>query len=227
MHVPGDHKPGTFPRSLFIESLCPEDGHCLEDWQPGRRWGYEGCRGSCGSIGSQASTYDNMPRLCPAEPILAVADAEEGEDGASYAHLDDTLQHVWGLQQRVELWSQAVYPDLGPGDKEEEEEEEAISPVEIVTVEVEMQTEALAQIEALAHRESAAPGQADVQPVVPVQDQAQAAAKAEPLAQAEAETPGLSQDNEHAVISGREPTSASSLSMEEGHSTSDSVASSS
>ncbi|MEJ1281425.1 START domain containing 8 [Cricetulus griseus] len=34
VHVPGDHKPGTFPRSLSIESLCPDDEHHLADWQP-------------------------------------------------------------------------------------------------------------------------------------------------------------------------------------------------
>ncbi|EPY73498.1 stAR-related lipid transfer protein 8 [Camelus ferus] len=74
VHVPRDHKPGTFPRSLSIESLCPEDGHRLADWQP-------------------------------AEPVLAGTEAEEEEEegGDSYTHLDDILQHVWGLQQRVEL----------------------------------------------------------------------------------------------------------------------------
>ncbi|XP_046529528.1 stAR-related lipid transfer protein 8 isoform X1 [Equus quagga] len=231
VHVPRDHKPGTFPRSLSIESLCPEDGQRLADWQPGRRWGYEGRRGSCGSTGSHASTYDNMPELYPAEPVLAGADAEDEEGGGSYAHLDDILQHVWGLQQRVELWSQAMYPDLGPGDKEEEEEdeeeEEAASSVEIATIEVEGQAEALAQVEAPAHRESSAPPQADDQPGVPAQAQAQAPAEAESLAQAEAEALGPAQGNEQEANSSREPTSVSSLSAEEGHSISDTVASSS
>ncbi|EPQ04373.1 StAR-related lipid transfer protein 8 [Myotis brandtii] len=222
VHVPGDHQPGTFPRSLSIESLCTEDGHRLADWQPGRRWGCGGRRGSCGSTGSHASTYDNMPELYSAEPILAGAEAEDEEDGGSYAHLDDILQQVWGLQQRVELWSQAMYPDLGPGDKEEEddEEEEATSSVEIATVEVEGQPEALGQVDALAHRESSAPGKADVQTVVPAQ------ASAELQAQVEAKSLGPTQDNEQEANSSREPTSASSLSVE-GHSISDTVASSS
>ncbi|XP_059536559.1 stAR-related lipid transfer protein 8 isoform X2 [Myotis daubentonii] len=223
VHVPGDHQPGTFPRSLSIESLCTEDGHRLADWQPGRRWGCRGRRGSCGSTGSHTSTYDNMPELYSAEPILAGAEAEdEEEDGGSYAHLDDILQQVWGLQQRVELWSQAMYPDLGPGDKEEEEdeEEEATSSVEIATVEVESQPEALGQVDALAHRESSAPGQADVQTVVPAQ------ASAELQAQAETKPLGPIQDNEQEANSSREPTSASSLSVE-GNSISDTVASSS
>ncbi|XP_040486618.1 stAR-related lipid transfer protein 8 [Ursus maritimus] len=233
VHVPRDHKPGTFPRSLSIESLFPEDGHRLADWQPGRPRGYEGRRGSCGSTGSHASIYDNMPELYPAEPVLAGTEAEEEEGGGSYAHLDDILQHVWGLQQRVELWSQAIYPDLRTRDKEEEEEEEeeeeVPSSVDIATVEVEGQAEALAQMEAPARRGSSALGQADVQPVVPAQGQDQA--QAEPLAQAQeqdkAEAPGPAQDHGQEANSGGEPTSASSLSVEEGHSIADTVASSS
>lgn len=217
VHVPRDHIPGTFPRSLSIESLCPEHGHCLADRQPRRRRGCDGRRGSCGSTVSHASTYDNMPELCPAEPGLAGAEAEGEERGGSYAHLDDILQHVWGLQQRVELWSQAVYPDLRPGDKEEEEdeeeEEEATSSVDIASVEVEAQAEALVREDGAAHREASEPGQGDVQLVVP--------------AQLEAETLGPAPDNEQEANSGGEPTSASSLSVEEGHSISDTVASSS
>ncbi|XP_008842592.1 stAR-related lipid transfer protein 8 isoform X2 [Nannospalax galili] len=228
VHVPGDHKPGTFPRSLSIESLCPEEGHHLADWQPGRCWGYEGRRGSCGSTGSHASIYDNLPELYPAEPVQAEIEAEDEDDsGGSYAHLDDILQHVWGLQQRVELWSQTMYPDLGPGDKEEEEEEEeeeeAPSSVEIATAEVEGQAEDLAQAEALVHRESPTQTQAEVPPVV----LAQAPAEAKGLAHAEAEALAQVQDNEQEANSAGEPTSASSLSVEEGHSVSDTVASSS
>ncbi|XP_037677637.1 stAR-related lipid transfer protein 8 isoform X2 [Choloepus didactylus] len=218
VHVPGDHKPGTFPRSLSIESLCPEDGHRLADWQAGGRWGYRGHRGSCGSTGSHISTYDNLPELYPAESVLAGAEAEDEEEGkGSYTHLDDILQRVWGLQQQVELWSQAMYPDLEPGDKEEEEdeeeEEEATPSVEIATVEVNCQAEALAQV------------QAKVQTVISAQVQAPAKAKA--LAQAEAQLQAPAQYDEQEANSGREPTSASSLSVEEGHSISDTVASSS
>lgn len=227
VHVPGDHKPGTFPRSLSIESLCPEYGHRQAGWQPARHWGYEGRRGSCGSTGSHASTYDNMPELYPAEPILAGAEAEdEVEGGGSYAHLDDILQHVWGLQQRVELWSQAMYPDLEPGDKEdedeEEEEEEATSSVEIATAEVKGQAEAMAKAETPALGESLSWIQAKVQPVAT----AQAPDEVEPLSQVETEAPAWAQDNEQEPNSGGEPTSASSLSVE-GHSISDTGASSS
>ncbi|XP_034884569.1 stAR-related lipid transfer protein 8 isoform X2 [Mirounga leonina] len=235
VHVPGDHKPGTFPRSLSIESLLPEDGQRLADWQPGRPRGYEGRRGSCGSTGSHASIYDNMPELYPAEPLLAGAAAEEDEGGGGYAHLDDILQHVWGLQQRVELWSRAIYPDLQTGDKEEEEEEEdegeeeVTSSLEMATVEVEGQAEALAQMEAPARGGSSALGQADVPSVVPAQVQGRA--QAEPLAQAQAEAGAQArspaQHNGQEANSGGEPTSAPSLMVEDRHSVADTVASSS
>uniref|UniRef100_H0X2N7 StAR related lipid transfer domain containing 8 n=1 Tax=Otolemur garnettii TaxID=30611 RepID=H0X2N7_OTOGA len=223
VYVPRDHKPGTFPRSLSIESLCPEDGHHLANWQAGRHWGYKGRRGSCGSTGSHASTYDNLPDLYPAEPGLAGADTEDEEEGevrGSYTHVDDILQHVWGLQQRVELWSQALYPDLGP---EDEEEEEIASSIEIATAEFEGQAETLTQAEAPAHGIPSPWVQDEVQPIVPAQ--AQASAKAESLAQAEAKPQAPSQDNEQEAHSGGEPTSTSSLSVEEGPSIPDTVTS--
>ncbi|ELW48754.1 StAR-related lipid transfer protein 8 [Tupaia chinensis] len=228
IHVPGDHKPGTFPRSLSIESLCPEDGHHLADWQLGQCWSYKGCRDSCGSTNIHTSTYDNLSVVYPAEPLLAGTDAEDEEDRSSYTHLDDILQHVCGLQQRVELWSQAMCPELRPGDKEEEnkeEEEVAISSVEIAIVEGE------GQAEASAHGASLAQIQAEVQPFVPAHAQAtvpapsEAESEAEPSAQAEAPAP--TQDTEQEANSGGEPTFASNLSVEERHSISDTLPSSS
>ncbi|XP_050998528.1 stAR-related lipid transfer protein 8 isoform X2 [Acomys russatus] len=224
VHVPRDHKPGTFPRSLSIESLCPDDGHHLADWQPGRCWGYEGRRGSCGSTGSHASIYDNLPELYPAEPIQAKAEDEESE--GSYAHLDDILEHVWGLQQRVELWSQTMYPDLRLGDKEEgeEEEEEATSSVEIATGEVEGQDEDPAQAESQAHREFPTQAKEEVPLIVLAQDPT----VVESLVQAEAKkVPAQAQDHEQEAKAAAEPTSASSLSVEEGCSVSDTAVSSS
>ncbi|XP_010137844.1 PREDICTED: stAR-related lipid transfer protein 8-like, partial [Buceros rhinoceros silvestris] len=35
VYVPRDHKPGTFPKSLSIESLCPLGGSNLSHWKPG------------------------------------------------------------------------------------------------------------------------------------------------------------------------------------------------
>lgn len=72
----------------------------------------------------------------------------------------------------------------------------------------------------MAHKESSALGQANVHIVVPVQ------ASPELQAQAEAKPLGPTKDIEQETNSSREPTSASSLSVE-GHSISDTVASSS
>ncbi|XP_068956515.1 stAR-related lipid transfer protein 8 isoform X2 [Petaurus breviceps papuanus] len=119
VHVPGDHKPGTFPRSLSIESLCPKEGHCLADWQKPGSWGSEKRRGSCSSMDSRLSIYDNMPEL--------VSNGEETRDSepeATCAQLDDILQDMWGLQKHVELWSQAVCPDMGQPRQEEEDDDE-------------------------------------------------------------------------------------------------------
>ncbi|XP_006868565.1 PREDICTED: stAR-related lipid transfer protein 8 [Chrysochloris asiatica] len=232
VNVSTDHKPGTFPRSLSIESLCPEDGHCLAGWKSGGHWHYEGHRGSYGSTGSHASTYDNLPKLYQAESVLVGAKAEDEENEGNYAHLDDILQHVWDLQQQVELWSQAMYSELGPGKKKEEgdeEEEKATLSVGIATVKVENQAEDLAQAQedlVQAQEEFPAQVQADSQTV---STQTQASAETEVLAQAqvEAKVHTSAQDNEQKINSSREPISASSLSEKDRHSISDTVASSS
>ncbi|XP_067404425.1 stAR-related lipid transfer protein 8 isoform X2 [Emydura macquarii macquarii] len=143
IHLPGDHKPGTFPKSLSIESLCPLDGSPLAHWKPGNKAvglsgggvggssssmddssprGFE-CRrrrGSCSSMGSRASVYDNVPEFGSGEDLFSM----DGE--VIYENLDDILQHVWGLQQKVELWSKALSPDLD-GEEEREGEEETDS----------------------------------------------------------------------------------------------------
>ncbi|XP_001376551.3 stAR-related lipid transfer protein 8 isoform X2 [Monodelphis domestica] len=119
VHVPGDHKPGTFPRSLSIESLCPKEGHRLVDWQKAGSWGPEKRRGSCSSMDSRLSVYDNMPELMGNGERPRDLDPE-----ANCSQLDDILQDMWGLQKHVELWSQAVCPDGGQPRQEEEEEEE-------------------------------------------------------------------------------------------------------
>ncbi|KAH1165695.1 hypothetical protein KIL84_023254 [Mauremys mutica] len=140
IHLPGDHKPGTFPKSLSIESLCPLDGSPLAHWKPGNKAvGLSGCgvggssssmddssprgfacrqrRGSCSSVGSRASVYDNVPEFGSSEDFFSM----DGE--VSYKNLDDILQDVWGLQRKVELWSKALSPDLGEGAEGEGEEE--------------------------------------------------------------------------------------------------------
>uniref|UniRef100_A0A8B9QYR1 StAR related lipid transfer domain containing 8 n=1 Tax=Anas platyrhynchos TaxID=8839 RepID=A0A8B9QYR1_ANAPL len=120
VYVPRDHKPGTFPKSLSIESLCPLGSSSLTGWkaggEPGGLAGGGGgssssgegsasprgfaCRrrGSCSSLGSRVSVYDNVPELSSTEELAKL----DGE--VTYQNLDDILQHMWGLQQKVELW---------------------------------------------------------------------------------------------------------------------------
>ncbi|XP_054979327.1 stAR-related lipid transfer protein 8 isoform X2 [Sorex araneus] len=224
VQVPRDHKPGTFPRSLSIESICLDERHYLRHWQPGRHCDYEGRRGSCDSTGSHASIYDNLPELCTAKPALLGTEGEHEEAVGSYTHLDDILQHVWALQQCIQIWSQAMCPDLRSGDTEEKhEEEEATSSTEITTVEVKGLDQTVVQVEALDHRESFVLDQDIVKAVI----LDQAPVEAEFQTQTEPEYGDQVQDKGQEVISCGEPTSASSLSMEEGHSISDTVASSS
>lgn len=142
VHIPGDHKPGTFPKSLSIESLCPLSSGCLADWKAGSRalglsagigvgfkhsngvdksspWAFEyqhwppsGC-----PMGSRASLYDNVPEFGSSSSNPFDLDGE-----VIYENLDDVLQHVWGLQQTVELWSKTVNLDMeseGVGEEEE------------------------------------------------------------------------------------------------------------
>ncbi|XP_068267836.1 stAR-related lipid transfer protein 8 isoform X2 [Nyctibius grandis] len=143
VYIPRDHKPGTFPKSLSIESLCPVGGSSLTHWKSGDvpvglvggsgdGSSVEGSssprgfacrrRGSCSSLGSRLSVYDNVPEFGSSEGFCG----EGGE--VTYENLDDILQHMWGLQQKVELWCKAISPDLaGEEGAEEEEEEESDS----------------------------------------------------------------------------------------------------
>lgn len=130
VHLPGDHKPGTFPKSLSIESLCPlESGGCFSNWKCSNKasglsaggvgnssstadpslqtFTYRQRRLSCSSTGSRASLYDNVPELTGSSDDLFDLDRE-----VIYENLDDVLEHVWGLQQKVELWSKAVRLNL-------------------------------------------------------------------------------------------------------------------
>ncbi|NXP70608.1 STA13 protein, partial [Ramphastos sulfuratus] len=144
VYIPRDHKPGTFPKSLSIESLCPLGGGSLTHWKSGKGGVGLGAggssssgeglssprgfscrhrhrRGSCSSLGSRVSLYDNVPEFGSSEDFCK----EDGE--MTYENLDDILQHMWGLQQKVELWYKAISPDLAGeegGEEEDDEEEE-------------------------------------------------------------------------------------------------------
>ncbi|XP_009073261.1 PREDICTED: stAR-related lipid transfer protein 8, partial [Acanthisitta chloris] len=80
-------------------------------------------RGSCSSLGSRASIYDNVPEFGSSEDLC-----KDGE--VTYKNLDDILQHMWGLQQKVELWYKAISPGLDGeegGEEDEDDDEESDS----------------------------------------------------------------------------------------------------
>lgn len=140
IHLPSDHKPGTFPRSLSIESLCPaplsecsdqigwpgEDGDfslgggsscsASQDFLSG---GFGKRRNSVGSIGS---IYDNVPEIS----------TEEGnayEEETAFQHLDDILQQVHGLQHNIAQWSHSLSQQLrDPSNSESESTAETTLP---------------------------------------------------------------------------------------------------
>ncbi|KAM6177933.1 stAR-related lipid transfer protein 13 isoform 2-T2 [Rhynchocyon petersi] len=117
VHVPKDHKPGTFPKALSIESLSPMDGL-------GVAWTGRGdlCRRdsstreprlvSSGSRESRISIYDNVPG---AHLYASTGDLLDLEDPL-FPQLDDILQQVNGLQEVVNDWSRDLLPELQPPD---------------------------------------------------------------------------------------------------------------
>lgn len=120
VHLPFDHKPGTFPKSLSIESLCPlsvsqspdhidwagEDGDLSLDGSISRSGsqdflsGFGRRRNSLSSIGS---IYDNVPET-PSSPCDIFDPGKE----KAFQHLDDILQHVHVLQHNIDEWSRSL-----------------------------------------------------------------------------------------------------------------------
>ncbi|KAI4892261.1 hypothetical protein NFI96_033930 [Prochilodus magdalenae] len=139
VHLPSDHKPGTFPRSLSIESLCPAPPSECSD-----RIGWAGDDGSLGggssrsesqdfltgdfgkrrnSVSSIGSVYDNVPE----------ASAEEAttfEEETAFQHLDAILQQVHGLQLNIDQWSHSLNKQLQdhPSNSESESTAETTLP---------------------------------------------------------------------------------------------------
>ncbi|XP_043913035.1 stAR-related lipid transfer protein 8 isoform X2 [Protopterus annectens] len=121
VYVPRDHKPGTFPKSLSIESLCPMDNSHLGNWRLETRHfansvyytidpqGFVRRKSpsSYSSTGSRTSIYDNVPEFFGSTGNFFDLDSDD-----IFLHLDDVLHHVRGLQEKVELWSKAVCPEL-------------------------------------------------------------------------------------------------------------------
>ncbi|KAL2096598.1 hypothetical protein ACEWY4_008746 [Coilia grayii] len=134
VHIPKDHKPGTFPKALSIESLSPTTSslhHVAGDWHslgraspevvPQRPPSVREPRPvtQCCSRGSRISVYDNVPGSHLYASTGDLMDLEKEED--LFPHLDDILQHVSGLQQIVDHWTKNVLPVAeGAGDCDEE-----------------------------------------------------------------------------------------------------------
>ncbi|KAG8452817.1 hypothetical protein GDO86_004563 [Hymenochirus boettgeri] len=122
VHVPKDHKPGTFPKALSIESLSPTETFFGSNWRSG---GISLSRqkslhvketkmlSSRCSRGSRLSVYDNVPG---SHLYASTGDLMDLEKDDLFPHLDDVLQHINGLQQAVYHWSKDVMPELQDDD---------------------------------------------------------------------------------------------------------------
>ncbi|XP_059187007.1 stAR-related lipid transfer protein 13 isoform X2 [Centropristis striata] len=119
VHIPKDHKPGTFPKALSIESLSPTNGASI-NWHTGSMHldsPLISCRKEsrpvtqCCTRGSRISVYDNVPG---SHLYASTGDLIDLEKEDLFPHLDDILLHVNGLQQIVDHWSQNVLP-VGEG----------------------------------------------------------------------------------------------------------------
>ncbi|XP_023477265.2 stAR-related lipid transfer protein 13 isoform X5 [Equus caballus] len=117
VHIPKDHKPGTFPKALSIESLSPTDNSNGVNWRTGsislgRQQG-PGAReprlmASCHRA-SRVSIYDNVPG---SHLYASTGDLLDLEKDDLFPHLDDILHHVNGLQEVVDDWSKNILPEL-------------------------------------------------------------------------------------------------------------------
>ncbi|XP_074842537.1 stAR-related lipid transfer protein 13 isoform X2 [Carettochelys insculpta] len=117
VHIPKDHKPGTFPKALSIESLSPTDNSSSVNWRTGSiSLGKERCSTpkeprlmACCPRESRVSIYDNVPG---SHLYASTGDLLDLEKDDLFPHLDDILQHVNGLQEVVDHWSKNVLPEL-------------------------------------------------------------------------------------------------------------------
>ncbi|XP_062869622.1 stAR-related lipid transfer protein 13 isoform X2 [Trichomycterus rosablanca] len=123
VHVPKDHRPGTFPKALSIESLT-QDKRRVQESDPNQQWRHRKRAGPenrpatrCCRRESRISVYDNVPG---SHLYASTGDLmDPGEDEDLFPHLDDVLQHVNGLQQVVDRWSRNALPE-GEGDQGQE-----------------------------------------------------------------------------------------------------------
>ncbi|XP_007437961.3 stAR-related lipid transfer protein 8 [Python bivittatus] len=140
-HIPGDCIPGTFPKSLSIEGLCPLDSSCLTDWKsspkasiplaggieisssilvdnsPGALEYRPRSPSNCSTY-SCTSQYDNVPEFGSGDDIFDLHSEE------IFKNLDDILECIWGLQQKIEFWSKAIRLSMEDETIEVEERDE-------------------------------------------------------------------------------------------------------
>ncbi|XP_066478596.1 stAR-related lipid transfer protein 13 isoform X2 [Tiliqua scincoides] len=117
VHIPKDHKPGTFPKALSIESLSPTDNSNSVNWRTGSiSLSKQKCStpretsplASCPKE-SRVSIYDNVPG---SHLYASTGDLLDLERENLFPQLDDILQHVNGLQESVDDWSKNILPEL-------------------------------------------------------------------------------------------------------------------
>uniref|UniRef100_A0A8D0C3Q0 StAR-related lipid transfer protein 13 n=1 Tax=Salvator merianae TaxID=96440 RepID=A0A8D0C3Q0_SALMN len=116
VHIPKDHKPGTFPKALSIESLSPTDNSNSVNWRTGSiSLNSKTCSTSKASCPkeSRVSIYDNVPG---SHLYASTGDLLDLEREHLFPHLDDILQHVNGLQESVDDWSKNILPELRSSD---------------------------------------------------------------------------------------------------------------
>uniref|UniRef100_A0A4W5PUL6 StAR-related lipid transfer protein 13 n=1 Tax=Hucho hucho TaxID=62062 RepID=A0A4W5PUL6_9TELE len=127
VHIPKDHKPGTFPKALSIESLSPTLRASVP-WHSDNvnplgpqsnpnphptsnpsEFHHRPLTQFCPQ-GSRISVYDNVPG---SHLYASTGDLLDLEKEDLFPHLDDILQHVNGLQQIVDHWSKNILPSAG------------------------------------------------------------------------------------------------------------------
>lgn len=117
VHIPKDHKPGTFPKALSIESLSPTDNNNGVNWRTGsislgRQQG-PGMReprlmSSCHRA-SRVSIYDNVPS---SHLYASTGDLLDLEKDGLLPQVGDILQHVNGIQEVEDDCSKNILPEL-------------------------------------------------------------------------------------------------------------------
>uniref|UniRef100_A0A8L0DPK5 StAR-related lipid transfer (START) domain containing 13a n=1 Tax=Oncorhynchus mykiss TaxID=8022 RepID=A0A8L0DPK5_ONCMY len=116
VHIPKNHKPGTFPKALSIESLATATNHHKgSPWTGTVLSKKPSCPGA--PRGSRVSVYDNVPGSHLYASTGDLLDVDR--DDHLFPHLDDIISHVSGLQQIVDHWSRSMLTEGGVGEEGE------------------------------------------------------------------------------------------------------------